>query len=244
MHYYQFNIGDYVSHTSRLSPIEDLAYRRILDSYYLNERPFNGCSTDVAREIGLTEYSKEVDYILNKYFENINDSWVQKRVEQEILFYQSKIEAASKAGKASAKAREIKKIEKQSNDRSTTVQQESNDRATNQEPITNNQQTLLKDICNCPYGQIRELYHSILVTKGLSGTVDLDRWTDERKTAIRKVWRSNPKYQDLKWWTRLFGYISTCDFLLGNTESGNWKCNIDWIVKPKNLIKIIEKEYS
>ena len=53
MHYFQFNIGDYASHTSRLTLLEDLAYRRMLDLYYLNEQPLNGCVTDVARELGL-----------------------------------------------------------------------------------------------------------------------------------------------------------------------------------------------
>lgn len=28
MHYYNFHIGDYASHTRHLSPIEDIAYRR------------------------------------------------------------------------------------------------------------------------------------------------------------------------------------------------------------------------
>ena len=73
MHYYQFNIGDYASHTSRLSPIEDLAYRRLLDLYYLNEQPLNGCSTDVAREIGLVGHLLSVEYVLSKFFTFEND---------------------------------------------------------------------------------------------------------------------------------------------------------------------------
>ena len=39
MHYYSFNIGDYASHTRHLTAIEDLAYRRLLDLYYLHEQP-------------------------------------------------------------------------------------------------------------------------------------------------------------------------------------------------------------
>ena len=119
MHYYQFNIGDYSSHTARLSPIEDLAYRRLLDGYYLNERPFNGCSTDVAREIGLLDYQSEVDYVLNKFFTNSTGDWTQSRVEQEISAYHGKQKSASKAGKASAKARQAKASEQTFNDRST-----------------------------------------------------------------------------------------------------------------------------
>ena len=141
MHYYQFNIGDYSSHTARLSPIEDLAYRRLLDGYYLNERPFNGCSTDVAREIGLLDYQSEVDYVLNKFFTNSTGDWTQSRVEQEISAYHGKQKSASKAGKASAKARQAKASEQTFNDRSTDVQPTIKHKPLNinQEPLNNNQ---------------------------------------------------------------------------------------------------------
>ena len=135
MHYYQFNIGDYSSHTSRLSNIEDLAYRRLLDLYYLNERPFNGCSTDVAREIGLSDHQVEVDYILSKFFTKTDDEWCNKRCDDELEVYHNKQKSASKAGKASAKARRAKASEQTSNDRPTTVQPNNN-----QEPVTTNQE--------------------------------------------------------------------------------------------------------
>ena len=34
MIYYPFHIGDYIAHTAHLDPIEDCAYRRLLDAYY------------------------------------------------------------------------------------------------------------------------------------------------------------------------------------------------------------------
>jgi len=129
MHYYQFNIGDYHSHTARLTPVQDIAYRRMLDEYYLHERPLNGCSTDVAREIGLQDYADDVAYILNKYFRQDGDCWVQNRADREILAYQDKREKAVKAGKASAKA----KAQRTLNVRSTDVQPNNK-----QEPLTIN----------------------------------------------------------------------------------------------------------
>ena len=108
MHYYQFNIGDYASHTSRLTPIEDLAYRRLLDLYYLNEQPLNGCVTDVAREIGLTDYMTSVEYVLEKFFTLDENVFNQKRIDIEIKKYKSNAKNKSKAGKASAKARQHK----------------------------------------------------------------------------------------------------------------------------------------
>lgn len=39
MNYFPFHIGDYLSATRHLSWEEDLAYRRVLDTYYTNEKP-------------------------------------------------------------------------------------------------------------------------------------------------------------------------------------------------------------
>lgn len=135
MHYYQFNIGDYSSHTSRLSIHEDIAYRRLLDLYYLNERPFNGCSKDVAREIGMTDFLGDVEYILTKFFTKSGDKWVNKRCDSEIKAYHNKQKSASKAGKASAKARQSKASERTFNDNPTDVQP-----TINHKPITKNQE--------------------------------------------------------------------------------------------------------
>jgi len=56
MHYFQFNIGDYASHTRHLSLLEDLAYRRLLDLYYLKDGELFGDEADVARQIGMREH--------------------------------------------------------------------------------------------------------------------------------------------------------------------------------------------
>jgi len=126
MHYYQFNIGDYVSHTRHLSPIEDIAYRRLLDAYYLSERPLNSGLAAVARQIGLKEHEAEVHEVLQEFFKLTEDGWINTRADKEISHFKGKIEQASRAGKASA--------ERRSNSRSTDVQP-----TNNQEPITKNQ---------------------------------------------------------------------------------------------------------
>jgi len=122
VHYYQFNIGDYIANTARLSNLEDLCYRRLLDLYYLNERPFNECSNSVAREIGFVDQIEIVEFILTKYFTLIDGFWCQNRADKEILTYQNKLDSASKAGKASAKARKLKASERPLNDRTQSVE--------------------------------------------------------------------------------------------------------------------------
>jgi len=91
--------------------MEDLAYRRLLDLYYLTEHPFNECLTSVAREIGMPEHKQEIEYILNKFFILDDGLWVQCRADKEIKTYQSKRKQQSKAGKASAEARKTKASE-------------------------------------------------------------------------------------------------------------------------------------
>ena len=125
MHYYQFNIGDYKSHTNHLDLLEDLAYRRLLDLCYLHERPLNSGITAVARQIGMRDHETQVKTILEEFFCLTEDGWVNSRADREIQHYHGKIEQASRAGKASA--------ERRSNARSTDVQP-----TNNQEPITNN----------------------------------------------------------------------------------------------------------
>ena len=125
MHYFNFNIGDYASHTRHLSLLEDLAYRRLIDAYYLSEKPFFGSPADIAKDIGMTSQIEEVFYVLTKFFEQNDDgSWFNKRCDEEIAHYHGKQEQAIRAGKASAEAR--------LNKRSTSVQP-----TNNQEPITN-----------------------------------------------------------------------------------------------------------
>ena len=125
MHYYQFNIGDYQSHTAHLEPLEDLAYRRMLDWCYLHEKPLPFEANEIARIIRLRNHASVVRDVLNEFFSRYGEGWVCDRVLEEIEHYKAKIEQASKAGKASAKRR--------NNIRSTDVQP-----TNNQEPITNN----------------------------------------------------------------------------------------------------------
>ena len=131
MHYYSFNIGDYASHTRHLDPIEDLIYRRLLDLYYLHERPLNDDASVVAKQIGLRDEAAGVRDVLNEFFERTEEGYRSARADKEIAHYHSKIEQASRAGKASA--------ERRSNARSTDVQP-----TNNHKPITNNQEPVNK----------------------------------------------------------------------------------------------------
>ena len=246
MHYYQFNIGDYASHTRNLSLLEDLAYRRLLDEYYLHERPFNACSTTVARQIGMAEHKDSVEFVLQTFFVLEDAGWISKRAEKEIAHFRSKSEAASRAGKASA--------ERRLNDRSTTVQP-----TNNQEPVTNNQEpdikhkvskdTLSGNIPTCPHHDIVSLFHEVLpelpevrIWNPTRQGYLKSRW---RETALQEKWETQE--QGIEWFKKFFAWIRHSKFLMGkvppNRGGRPFECELEWILKPNNWTKILEGKY-
>jgi uncharacterized protein YdaU (DUF1376 family) len=97
MHYYQFHIGDYKSHTHHLSLLEDLAYRRLLDFYFLHENPIK--HRDIARQIGMREHEEDVMTVLNEFFLSTPEGFVNPRADKEIKQYKE-FSAAGKRGAA------------------------------------------------------------------------------------------------------------------------------------------------
>jgi uncharacterized protein YdaU (DUF1376 family) len=99
MHYYQFNIGDYQSHTAHLSEMEDLAYRRLLDWYYLHESPIPNDLNEVARQIRMRLHSDCITTVLLEYFESTPTGWIHNRADMEIEKVGEKSTKASKSAK-------------------------------------------------------------------------------------------------------------------------------------------------
>jgi len=138
MHYYQFNIGDYFSHTSHLEPLEDLAYRRMLDYCYLNEIGLPKSIAEIGRLIRMRTHSDCIANVLREFFTLEDDCYFNKRVEQDIAAYKSK----SKKASASANARWAK-TKGSSNANAVRPDCEGNANhkplTINQEPVTNKQ---------------------------------------------------------------------------------------------------------
>lgn len=123
MRYYQRNIGDYARDAGHLTALEHGIYNLLLDWYYANERPI---PADNAARIARSK-QKDVDSVLCEFFQydKVTHTYRHDRCEREIARCMEIIEAAKKAGKASAAKRKL-------NARSTSVQRPFNDRATNQ----------------------------------------------------------------------------------------------------------------
>ena len=128
MHFYQFHIGDYKSHTHHLSLIEDLAFRRLLDHYYLHEAPIK--QRDIARQIGMKDNEQEVLTVLNEFFISTDQGFINPRADEEIAKYRK----FSEDGKKGA----AKRWHKGTNGEAYSPPIATPIATNNQEPITNN----------------------------------------------------------------------------------------------------------
>jgi len=136
MHYYQFNIGDYASHTAHLDPLEDIAYRRMLDYCYLNECGLPETVQDIARVIRMRTHSDCIAIVLQEYFHLHSDgTWRNKRVEGEIAAFKGKSAKASEAAR------------KRWENADANALQTHSERNANHKPLTNNHKpiTIIKD---------------------------------------------------------------------------------------------------
>jgi len=252
MHYYQFNIGDYASHTRHLTALEDIALRRLLDIYYLHERPLNVCLTTVARQINMREFESEIKTVLEEFFSLTTEGWVNARADKEIAHYKAKIEQASKAGKASA--------ERRNNARSTDVQP-----TNNQEPITNNHKTITINQepseptastlpkVKVPYEDIIKLFKTLLPELPEPKVL-----TDKRKRTLSSMWnwvmtskdedgdrRATTEHEGLEYFRRFFTYARKNDFVMGKTgrtgSHSNWQADIDYLCSERGRQQVIER---
>jgi uncharacterized protein YdaU (DUF1376 family) len=103
MQYYQFHLGDYISHTAHLEPLEDLAYRRLLDLYYSTEKPIPNDIPWVSRRLRLG--SDVIEIVLNEFFELSGDVWQNHRCNVEIDKFNEWISKQRSNGKKGGRPR-------------------------------------------------------------------------------------------------------------------------------------------
>ncbi|PUE58339.1 hypothetical protein B9Z44_01200 [Limnohabitans curvus] len=92
MNYYEHHLGDYAKNTSHLSMAEDGAYRRLIDAYYIREKPLPGELKDVCRlaRANTKPERDAVQAVLAEFFYKDKDGWRHNRCDAEIDRYQAK----------------------------------------------------------------------------------------------------------------------------------------------------------
>lgn len=103
MNYYEHHLGDYLRDTAHLSMLEDGAYRRLLDAYYIKESPLPLELRDVYRltRAASKQDRQAVETVLREFFQESPEGWRHPRCDREIARFQDK----QRKAKASADAR-------------------------------------------------------------------------------------------------------------------------------------------
>lgn len=151
MKHYPHHIGDFDKATRHLTRIERSVYRDLIDLYYDTEQRLTLDKAALCRRIiaRTNEEATAVEQVLNEFFTETPTGWYHDRCEEEIAAYHANTSQKALAGKASAEARRLKRLQAL-NGNSTAVEHPLNsvgtgdqrnptNQSTNQ-PTTNNQE--------------------------------------------------------------------------------------------------------
>lgn len=113
MKHYPHHIGDFDRATRHLTRIERSVYRDLIDLYYDTEQRLTLdlpalCRRIIARS---NEEVTAVEQVLNEFFTETPTGWYHARCEQEIEAYHANTSQKALAGKASAEAKRLKKLQ-------------------------------------------------------------------------------------------------------------------------------------
>lgn len=249
MHYYQFNIGDYSSHTAHLEPLEDIAYRRMLDWCYLHERPLPNDIEQISKLIRMRSHTDCIASVLREFFDLTPDGWWKDRIGEEI----SRANEKSEKAKASAKAR----WHKEKGDANALQPQSEGNAPNTQDPIPNTQDPSISlsetAFPPCPHQEILKLWK-----KHLPHLIQPRTWEGTRQANLKQRWiqASKPSAysgdgyktmeKGLEWWDGFFAYIASDTKLSSGFESQGriWRPDLEWIVNATNFQKIIDGKYD
>ena len=137
MNFYSFHPGDYTLRTAHLEPLEDLAYRRLLDLYYLNEGPLAGTPDELARVIRMRQSADEVKAVLEEFFQLSEAGWQHSHCDEVIAKYHAKAKQAATNGKAGGRQKKPSDNPEETQPVISGLPEKSESK-TNQEPETNN----------------------------------------------------------------------------------------------------------
>lgn len=223
--------ADYLADTMHLDALQSGIYLHLLMNYWQTGKAL----VDDDRRLTIIAKCTPDQWLDNKQviyeFFCVNDGKLtHKRIEKDLVRVKLKQKQCSEAGKASAEKR--KAISNSCNERSTGVKQTLNEER--EEVFIDGE----RDTTNCPHQQIIKIYHEILTT-----LPKVSIWTPARKKMLAVRWKEDKNRQSLKYWQQLFQEIAKSDFLMGKTKDP-FTCNLEWIIRPTNFVKIIEGFYK
>lgn len=90
----------------------------------------------------------------------------------------------------------------------------------------------------CPHQKIIDLYHQVLPM-----CPQVRDWTPARQQQLRARWNEDKNRQNLDYWRDFFGYVHSCDFLVGRTQKPFF-ADLEWLTKAQNFVRVREGKYE
>lgn len=257
MHYYQFNIGDYMKHTARLSLMEDLAYRRMLDLYYLNDGPITSDVKRLARQVGMSGNEDEIVFVLSEFFQLDGEVYRNARADRDLESYKAKADRARANGRSGGRPPKQKDEDEKpsglfigSEGEPTANPEESKSKA-NHKPLTNNQDNDSTSPCGDRKQQSKRAVFEMMAVRFMElipemPSVDLDANAKGRMTKAYNFYNTF-KFDPVRWDAYLMA-IRECEWMLYDRvdHTGKvWKKrNFDFIITEKCYLGVKEDRYG
>jgi len=121
--------------------MEDLAFRRMLDLFYESEKALPFELKRIAKLVGMVDHQEEIRDVLNEFWEETEQGWVNSRALVEIEKYQAKAESARVNGRKGGRPNKPK-ITQSVNLANPEITQPK----ANHKPITINHKPNIKDL--------------------------------------------------------------------------------------------------
>lgn len=266
MKHYPHHIGDFDKATRHLNRIERSVYRDMLDLYYDTEQQLPVDTVWICRKIiaRTNEESTAVEQVLNEFFTKTPTGWYHERCEEEIEAYRANTGQKAQAGKASAAAKALKKLQA-INGKATPVQQPLNSVVTDGNGTSTNHQPSTNQPINEPNGSVAradqtpspqsviDLFHEVLPElpkvrilddKRKRSISNFCKWvlTSKRTDGVRRAQTTN---EAVDWIRSYFDRARDNDFLMGRGTKApgheRWECDIDFLLSDKGKKFVIEK---
>ena len=163
MHYYKFNIAEWVKDTSHLSLKEEAILLRLFNHYVNTERCIPTKTQMVLRKLRLTDESESVKILLDEFFDKRKDGYHIDDLDKIIEDYQARAERNRKNGKSGGrpKINNLGKpsglpVEKQVDTNSKPDGNLNYKLLTNNEELETNKEKPPKD--NCRFAEFWDMY--------------------------------------------------------------------------------------
>lgn len=138
MHYYKFNVADWVMNTSHLSLEEEAVYLRLVNHYYDSEQPIPLETHSVTRRLRLGSHSETVDIVLKEFFIKTDEGWIHSKCEKLLAEYHARAERNRQNG--SKGGRKAKKDETENKPSGLEVGSQKDPTLVNHKLLTTNQE--------------------------------------------------------------------------------------------------------